>query len=131
MANDKTHGFVFYANSPPFDEQQDFVAHIPKSIGDVKTLLDVLFEKLELPGYFGFNWDALSECLEDLSWLKQYRVVILHHDLPKLPKADLSIYLNILQECTRSWKPGEDHQLIVAFPKDCETEVLDILNDHN
>ena len=129
MANDKDHSFAFYANNPPFDERQDFVAHVPTSIGDTKTLFDVLFEKLELPGYFGFNWNALSDCLGDLSWLKQFRVVVLHHDLPKLPKEDLSIYLDILRECMGSWKPGEDHQLVVAFPEGVETAVLNVLND--
>ena len=128
MANDKKLDFVFYTNSLPFDEQQDFVAHIPTSIGDTATLFRVLFENLELPGYFGFNWDALSECLRDLSWLTKYRVVVFHHDLPRLPKDDLVTYLDILRECTGSWEPGEDHELVVAFPEECQSSVLGAMN---
>lgn len=123
------HGFLFFANNPPFDEQQDFVARIPTSIRDTKTLFDQLFEKLQLPGYFGFNWNALSDCLRDLSWLKHYRVVMAHYDLPSLPKEELSTYLGILRECIANWKPCENHQLVVAFPKGVETVVLQILKD--
>lgn len=132
MVKNENHGFVFYANGLPFDEQQDFqdfVAHIPTSISDTKTLFDVFFEKLQFPGYFGFNWNALSDCLRDLSWVQQYRVVVLHHDLPNLAKEDLFIYLDVLQECTESWKPGEEHKLVIAFPKDVESAVLNILGD--
>lgn len=123
------HGFVFYANSPAFDEQQDFVAHIAASIGDTKTLFDVLFHKMQLPGYFGFNWDALSDCLRDLSWIEQRRVIIVHHDVPHLTTEDLSTYLSVLEQGMESWKPSEDHQLVVAFPKECETAVVNIV-DH-
>jgi hypothetical protein len=56
-------------------------------------------------------------------------VVILHHDLPNLTKEDLAIYLDVLQESTLSWKPGEDHRLIVAFPKELESAVLGVLHD--
>lgn len=120
-------GFVFYAKSPMFDEQRDFVAHIPASIDDTKTLFEVLFERLQLPGYFGFNWDALSDCLRDLSWLERHRVILIHHDLPKLAKEELSIYLNVLRQGTESWKQGEDHELVIAFPKSVENEVRNIV----
>lgn len=123
------HGFVFYADRPPFDEQEDFIAEIPASVGDTKTLFDVYSEKLQLPGYFGFNWNALSECLRDLAWIVQYRVILLHHDLPNLETDDLAIYLDVLQECTESWKPGEHHKLVVAFPNEAEIQVLNILHE--
>jgi hypothetical protein len=34
-----------------------------------RDLLAVLGRSLQFPEYFGNNWDALDECLADLSWL--------------------------------------------------------------
>ncbi|MFD9036316.1 barstar family protein [Streptomyces sp. NPDC059567] len=33
------------------------------------------YEGLRLPDYFGWNWDALSDCLRDLTWLPADRYV--------------------------------------------------------
>ena len=38
--------------------------------GDRDALLDALAEALEFPDWFGRNWDALADCLGDLSWLE-------------------------------------------------------------
>lgn len=36
---------------------------------DKSALLRALAEALRFPAYFGANWDALLDCLGDLSWL--------------------------------------------------------------
>lgn len=93
-----------------------FVARVPAGIPSAKALFLALYEEMHLPGYFGSNWNALSDCMRDLHWIEQYNVVLLHADVPDLPSDELRTYLEVLAECVASWKPGEDHLLRVFFP---------------
>ena len=108
--------FTFDVASVNLDPRTDFIAKVPAELSDRQALLEALRRELQLPLYFGNNWDALSECLRDLSWIKCRRVVILHEDLPPLNAKDSATYLGVLSECVRDWKPVEDHELVVAFP---------------
>jgi hypothetical protein len=47
---------------------------------DLRTpsdIFDTFSETFEFPGYFGRNWDALAECISDLSWLSGNSVVLI------------------------------------------------------
>jgi RNAse (barnase) inhibitor barstar len=61
---------------------------------------------LRFPAYFGKNWDALSDCLTDLSWLDDTRshfvVAIDHWDYCASP-----ILQEILQETVTLWADSE------------------------
>jgi len=104
-----------------------FVAHISASLETRDSLLKALACELNFPEYFGNNWDALEECLRDLSWIQAKRVVILHADLPRLEKCDVITYLDILYKCVNDWKPGEDHELVVVFPPEFQHEIATLL----
>lgn len=39
-------------------------------VRDDQGLFAVVAKALEFPDYFGCNWDALDECLRDLTWLR-------------------------------------------------------------
>jgi hypothetical protein len=39
-----------------------------RGVHDKRTLLERCAEEFILPSYFGHNWDALQDCLTDLSW---------------------------------------------------------------
>jgi hypothetical protein len=81
-------------------------------------LLRLFSQQLSFPKYFGNNWDALYDCLRDLSWLREKRVVIAHEEIPTVLSADdLRAYLGLLGDAVISWQnnPGE-HELIVVFP---------------
>ncbi|MDD5388679.1 MAG: barstar family protein [Gallionellaceae bacterium] len=50
-------------------------------LGDKASLLAALGWTLHFPDYFGGNWDALDECLADLSWhAGPLRLLITHAD---------------------------------------------------
>ncbi len=79
-----------------------------------------------LPDYFGFNWDALDECLRDLQWIEQREIVLVHDDMPKLSEKELKTYLDILVYAIEDWQNFRDqqdwqnwieHKLEVVFPE--------------
>ena len=113
-----TSRFVFNLTEIGIDVAKDFVARIPAGLTRRAQLFGVFRRELRLPNYFGENWDALSDCLRDLSWIRSHRVILLHEDLPRLDCESLAEYVDILQEAIHDWKPGEDHELIVVFPQE-------------
>jgi len=77
-------------------------------------LLNEYYTKFKFP-YFGFNWDALDECLGDLDWIEQKDVIVYHPQLPQLNEKDLKIYLEILRDTVRDWEQWEEHNFEVYF----------------
>ena len=68
---------------------------------DRHALLQRLALALALPASFGHNWDALADCLRDLSWLPAWGHVLLfeHADgLRHAAAADFEILLGILDD---------------------------------
>lgn len=119
--------FLFIEPGAVPAEVEGLIAVIPHGLTDAMQLLEVLYHRLRFPGYFGFNWDALSDCLRDLHWVEERNIVIVHEDLPALKSVDIFNYLNVLAECVQSWKPNEDHGLTVFFPAECKTRVDQLL----
>jgi hypothetical protein len=122
---DHAHAFEF--TDAPEMGLDDYVADIPAGLTSTQSLLQVLYNALELPGYFGFNWNALSDCLRDFHWLKQHRVVLRHADLPAIPVTDLRTYVEVLTEAEGSWCPGEEHSLRVVFPTATQKDVARLM----
>ncbi len=48
------------------------------------TLLHALYQSCFFPGYFGFNWDALEDSLNDFSWLIADGYVLVFQDFEVL-----------------------------------------------
>ena len=62
-------------------------------------LFTEIAEKLQFPDYFGRNWNALDECLQDLDWLDSNSIKILINDFNKILKDDHSEEKNIFIDC--------------------------------
>lgn len=103
------------------------IVRIPAGIVGKRDLLGVLAIGLDFPNYFGWNWDALDECLRDLSWIDANQtVVLLHEDLPLDPNSDdRRIYLDILRDAATAWGPEHLHDLIVVFPTATQSEIAE------
>lgn len=74
---------------------------------DKTTLLAAVARALQFPEWFGGNWDALDDCLGDLSWLpaRGYLVLLEHGDgLRRADPASYSAALAIFAEASRAWR---------------------------
>jgi len=114
------------------------VAELPAGIKAKEALLDELYRRLSFPDYFGFNWDALVDCIRDLSWLPPGPVVLIHRDLPLAGDVDSQkTYLSILRATIekRGEVPGGMlfRDLVVVFPADTQEQVAWLLRsvDHD
>jgi RNAse (barnase) inhibitor barstar len=49
-----------------------------------EDLFSAVATALQFPGYFGRNWDALDECLRDMTWLPSKGYVLFVRDAQQL-----------------------------------------------
>ncbi len=97
---------------------------IPAGLKTKGELLAVLDRGLGFPDYFGMNWDALHECINDLSWLPPGQVVLAHADVPLVgDHSDQSTYLSIISDAISRWMNVPDRDLLVTFPVEYRTLV--------
>lgn len=90
---------------------------MPRGIETKSSLMEAISDALDFPDYFGRNWDALDECIRDLSWLPAGAVTLEHVDLPLAQDPpSLGIYLDILNRAVLSSRETQN-PLIVAFPR--------------
>lgn len=111
--------FLFSADPAAYRAEGALVVRIPAKARGKEKLLSVLAAKLRFPSYFGHNWDALEECLRDLSWLReQSRVVIVHEAFPFSAAGDsLATYQSILADAVAVHRQrGTPPLLEVVFP---------------
>lgn len=111
--------FQFVDDPAAFRNAAALVVRVPLAARGKEKLLGVLAGSLRFPQYFGWNWDALEECLRDLSWLKGVRqIVIVHEGLPFSPReGQLSTYLGILVDAMALRRAEPDGlQIDVVFP---------------
>lgn len=119
--------FLFVTDRHSYDTGKVFYAHLPRELHGSESLLEALYHLLWFPGYFGFNWNALYDCLRDFSWISCHLIVLAHEDLPAMSEGDLRIYLEVLRDAVLDWKPGESHRLEVIFHERDRVEVERLL----
>ena len=96
-----------------FHDPAAVVVHMPRGIRSKQKLLAVLADKLNFPRYFGWNWDALYDCLTDAAI--SHRIVLVHGDLPFGPHSELRrIYLAILRDLSQRTDLGEPLRVVFS-----------------
>lgn len=107
--------FTFVSDASEFIDSGARVARVDGRVCTAQQLFDLLYRLLALPGYFGFNWTALSDCVRDFHWIDERDVVVVHDELPGLPSWEVKTYLEVLSDAALGWKPGEAHSLKIVF----------------
>ncbi len=78
-----------------------------RAIKDKTSFLDACGKAMSFPPYFGHNWDALDECMTDLSWSPAQGYVLLYDHVEHFAgddPAQWSIALDILRDAAAYWR---------------------------
>jgi hypothetical protein len=69
-------------------------------------LLAGLARVFRFPSWFGHNWDALADCLDDLEWLRASGYLLMLENPSSVSSAarkDFEVTLDILAHAARKW----------------------------
>jgi len=73
---------------------------------DKKSFLDQAARAMDFPDYFGRNWDAFEECVNDLAWAPATGYILLFQAPERLVKnarADWETAIEILSTASENW----------------------------
>ncbi len=118
-------GIQFFADPAVFSDSSARVVRIPAGVRTKRELLAIYARELKLPKYFGWNWDALDECLRDLSWLPEGRIALVHADLPLRNPQSKAIYLQLLCDVCSATAESE-RPIGIVFPTACRNQVVEL-----
>jgi hypothetical protein len=68
-----------------------------------ETLIERIAKALAFPAWFGANWDALEDCLSDLSWMTAGGYVLLIEGAAAVPLVERGTLVDILASAAASW----------------------------
>lgn len=107
------------------EENKDaLIVEFPLGITDKEHLFAFYSWVFNFPGWFGYNWDALGDCLRDIKPLNSRRILIKHGDVPLLAGSDdRANYLDVLlSTCVlHKWT------FVAAFPSETLDEIDDVI----
>ncbi len=74
--------------------------------GDKDEVLGQIAAALQFPAWFGCNWDALTDCLTDMSWREATGYVLILENLGEFQSRDedeFDTFIEVLSEASASW----------------------------
>lgn len=101
ILGDPAHNGV-YRLAVPLPELPGLIRLDARQMAGKTDLLAALGHALDLPPYYGVNWDALEECLFDLSWHPGPVIVLLEH-ADALDAETLHTLADIWGEAAAAW----------------------------
>jgi len=74
-----------------------------REVTEKPALLRRIAASLAFPTWFGENWDALEDCLTDLSWREGEGNVLVLEDFQALPADDLGVLIDVMRTAAKFW----------------------------
>ena len=93
-------GVYRVTRSDAIDEVMRDAAQIDLKDGDA---LRAIAKALRFPDWFGGNWDALEDCLGDLSWRPGNGHVLVFRNWQTLSSDDLGVLIDVLRSSAEYW----------------------------
>jgi hypothetical protein len=120
MTNRSKMSFEFVDDVSGFRAPNSLVVRLDGRLRRKRDLLRALASGLKFPNYFGCNWDALEECLNDLSWLgQQSGIVLIHKYRPLADVGQRRVYADILRQA----QANQRLPLRVVFPRSAQPQM--------
>jgi len=74
-----------------------------QDVTDKAALLRRIAARLDFPAWFGENWDALEDCLTDLSWRESDGNVLVVEGFQFLPAGDRGVLIDVMISAAQFW----------------------------
>lgn len=87
---------------PTFSTDDSFTVIMGLNPLSKAEFLKYVGQKLQFPRYYGENWDALQDCLGDLSWLNKTKITLIFPVPPLASETDLSLFLEIVDAAQKN-----------------------------
>ncbi|MBI1942844.1 MAG: barstar family protein [Betaproteobacteria bacterium] len=85
-----------------------------EGVSSKELVLERIARALAFPDWFGGNWDALEDCLTDLSWLEADGHVLIFEDGAAIPADERGVLEDVLASAAAYWAERR-HPFIAAF----------------
>jgi len=90
-------------------------ARIPlQDVTEKTAILRRIAAQLGFPASFGENWDALEDCLTDLSWRQAQGHVLVLEGFQFLPEEELGVLIDVLIKAAEFWA-GQGKPFFAVF----------------
>ncbi|MGN0739547.1 MAG: barstar family protein [Treponema sp.] len=86
-----------------------------KSMKTRTDLFSQIARVLYFPNYFGNNWNALDDCLQDLDWIHSDAIKILIRDFDEIlseeNKKEKTIFLDCVKTANNFWEEEQEKKV--------------------
>ncbi|MFC7014362.1 barstar family protein [Streptomyces viridiviolaceus] len=108
-----------------------------REMRDTDAVFQQFYDGLRLPDYFGWNWNALSDCLSDLNWLSADHHVLVIDAADEILPGDVSgqrLLFKSLLRAGRRWSYTQKPEGVVlgrlVVVMSCDAASVPSLKEH-